>query len=123
MCTTNQEDIEYDELGEILRPHLNGRRLFLSACEMVHEDLAREIIPDSGCFSVIGPNEAIRFTDAAILWASLYHLMFSHSRNGMQHAQLLKVLQNTTKLFQVQMSYFSRSKIQPEGFTRDFLCK
>jgi len=55
MCTTNQDDIDFDELGKILNPHLTGRRLFVSACEMVHIDLARAIIPESGCFSVIGP--------------------------------------------------------------------
>ena len=32
MCTTNQDEIDYDELAEILAPHLSGRRLFLSAC-------------------------------------------------------------------------------------------
>ena len=65
MCTTNQDEIDYDELAEILNPHLRGRRLFLSACSMVHEDLAKEIIPDSGCYSVVGPNEDILFSDAA----------------------------------------------------------
>ena len=68
MCTTNNEDIDYDELAKIVNPHLRNKRHFLSACSMVHEHLARSIIPISGCYSVIGPNDDIAFTDAAILW-------------------------------------------------------
>ena len=61
MCITNQDEIDFKNLGTILRPHLKGRRL--SACAMVHRDLAKAIIPQSGCNSIIGPNEDIRFTD------------------------------------------------------------
>lgn len=123
MCTTNQDEIDYDELAEILNPHLRGRRLFLSACSMVHEDLAKEIIPCSGCYSVIGPNEDILFSDAAILWSAIYHLMFSENDRAMNHAALKKHLTNTTKLFNVGISYFSKSKKLKRGYTKDILRK
>ncbi len=123
MCTTNREDIAFDELGKILNPHLAGRRLFLSACEMVHTDLAKAIIPGSGCFSVIGPNERVRFTDAAILWSSLYHLMFSRNSEAMKRADLLSFLPQTSKLFQVNMSFFSKSASGRHGVSRDLLGK
>lgn len=121
MCTTNQEEIDFDELAEILNPHLADRRLFLSACEMVHKDLAKAIIPKSGCFSVIGPNEPVRFADAAILWSALYHLMFSHSSEAMRRAELRVFLERTCELFQVNMSYFSMDISAPGGMTRDLL--
>lgn len=106
-----------------MNPHLSGCRLFLSACSMVHEDLAKEIIPASGCYSVIGPNEDILFTNAAILWSALYHLMFTHNTNAMKHDELKKHLQNTSRMFEVEISYFSKSKKRERGYTRDILKK
>lgn len=123
MCTTDQTDVDFDELGELLRPHMKGRRLFVSACEMVQKDLAAAVIRGSGCYSVIGPNEAVRFTDAAVLWTSLYHLMFSHSSESMKREQLLQFLRRTAKLFQVSMSYYSASKSSKSGVSRDLLSK
>jgi len=110
-------------LANILNPHLKGRRLFLSACSMVHEDLAKEIIPNSGCNSVVGPNEDILFSDAAILWSSIYHLMFSYDSNSMKHKWLKKQLKSASQLFQVDISYYSRSKKLSRGYTSDLLKK
>jgi hypothetical protein len=123
MCTTNADDIDYDDLANILNPYLEGRRLFLSACSMVHEDLAEAIIPKSGCYSVVGPNEDINFTHAAILWASMYHLMFTHNNEVMKHSELKRYLEDTSKLFEVDISYFSKSKTLKRGFTKDILRK
>ena len=123
MCTTNRDDIDFQELGDILRPHLDGRRLFLSACAMIHPDHAKAIIPQSGCNSVIGPNENISFLDAAVLWSSLYHLMFSSNADAMKRDQLLKFLRQTSKLFQVSMSYFSKSTSTRSGISQDLLTK
>jgi hypothetical protein len=47
--------IDFDELGDLLQPLLKDKRLFLSACSMVHEDMAEYIIPKTVCFSVMGP--------------------------------------------------------------------
>ncbi len=123
MRMTNQEDIDFDELAEILNVHLSDRRLFLSACEMVHIDCAKAIIPRSGCLSVIGPNENVYFSDAAVLWAALYHLMFSHNSEQMKRAELLKFLRRTSVLFEVNMSYFSKSASAPDGVSEDLLRK
>ena len=68
--------IPLPEFGDMMRPFLRHRRLFLSACQVVNDDLARAILPDSECHSVIGPNYAINFDDAVLIWASFYHLMF-----------------------------------------------
>lgn len=123
MCTTNQDEIDFKKLGKIFRPHLNGRRLFLSACAMVHRDLAKAVIPESGCNSIIGPNEDICFTDAAVFWSSLYHLMFSHNTDAMKRTDLLRFLRQTSKLFQVNMSYFSKSTSEKDGVSQDLVIK
>ena len=123
MCTTNQDEIDFDELAEILNPHMKGRRLFVSACELVHLDLAKEIIPKSGCLSVIGPNEKVPFTNATVLWSSLYHLMFTHMSWAMKRKVLLGNLRRVCKLFQVNMSYFAKSESASSGVSRDLLRK
>ncbi len=121
MCTTNQDEIDYDELADLLKPTLSRRRLFLSACSMVHEDMAKEIIPKTGCYSVVGPREDIAFTTAAVFWPAIYHLMFVNNDESMSHADLKRNLKKVTALFDTDIGYFSRSKRFKRGYTRDFL--
>lgn len=52
---TTFENISFAELGEMLAPCLQGRRVFVSACEMAHENLAKQLLPQTGCYSLIGP--------------------------------------------------------------------
>ncbi|MEQ8407305.1 MAG: hypothetical protein RKH07_03425 [Gammaproteobacteria bacterium] len=121
MCTTNQDEIDYDDFAEIINPHMRNRRLFMSACSMVHEDLAKEIIPASGCYSVIGPRTDIKFTDAAVLWTILYHQLFSENYKLISHQALKKCLVETTKLLNIEIAYFSKSKKLKRGYTKDIL--
>ena len=121
MCTTNQDEIDYDELAELLKPHLSNKRLFLSACSMTHDALAAEILPGSGCYSVVGPTENIAFTDAAIMWSAIYHLMFTKSATAMKHAELKRQLQRVTKLFGAPLAYYSKSLVLKRGYTKDLL--
>jgi hypothetical protein len=110
MVTTNQEEIDYDELSSLLRPRMRNKRPFLSACSMVHEDLAKHLIPGSGCYSVIGPDEDIHFHRAAIFWASLYHLMFWKDSEKFTRRQLQKALLETSNLFEVKVRFFYRNQ-------------
>lgn len=121
ICTTNLDEINYDEMSKVLKPHLDGRRLFLSACSMVHEDMAKEIILNSGCYSVVGPTEDIYFSDAAIVWSSIYHLMFSKDSNKMSRKVLKENLTKVCKLFEVQLGYFSKSNKMKRGYSKDLL--
>lgn len=109
VMATTLDHIPFEALGNILRPHLNGRRLFLSACEMATADLASEILEGSGCYSVIGPTSEINFSDAALLWSSFYHLMFRANESRMTRKWIKKHLQSTATLFGVEMNYFSKS--------------
>ncbi|WP_439890914.1 hypothetical protein ACS7SF_17420 [Ralstonia sp. 25C] len=123
LVTTNLEEIDFDELAEMLRPHMNGRRLFLSACSTVHEDLAKALLPASGCYSVVGPTENIYFTDAAIVWGTVYHLMFTEDSERMTSARLKEKLTKVTDLFKVKLAYFAKSKTVKRGYTRDLLSR
>jgi hypothetical protein len=102
--------ITFSELGKILRPHLHGRRVFLSACEMTTGKLADELLLGSGCYSVIGPVETVYFSDAALLWSSFYHLVFRTNDAVMRRKTVLAHLRSTATLFSMRMNYFSASK-------------
>lgn len=90
---------------------------------MVHEDLAKEVIPSSGCYSVVGPTEEIYFSDAAIFWSSVYHLLFSENSKAIGHSALKSILQKACKLFEVKIAYYSKSKKLERGYTKDILKK
>ena len=118
MSTTNQDEIDFDELADILGPHLRYRRLFLSACSMVREDLARKIIPNSGCLSVVGPIKDIYFSDATVVWSSVYHLMFSQNERSMRRSVLKDRLQRVCELFDVEFGFYARSRSNEVGYTK-----
>jgi len=119
LVTTNHEEIDYDEMSDLLKPHICKKRLFLSACSMVHEDMAAYLIPNTGCYSVIGPEDDIHFHKAAIFWASLYHLMFSRDSEKFSRLRLKQVLIQTTALFEVNVRFFSKSDTLSKGFRED----
>lgn len=123
LITTDQDEIDFDELAEMLQPHLKSRRIFLSACAMVHEDLAKAMIPSTGCYSVVGPTEDIRFTDAAVVWLSMYHLLFSDDSERVSHDVLKRTLKKVRSLFRVKLAYYSRSKKLKRGYTGNLLIR
>jgi len=114
--STTLDDIEFKELGTILRPCLEKRRLFVSACEMVNENLAGAVIPKSGCYSIIGPNETVAFSDAAIFWAAFYHLIFKYNTTAMNRAGLRECLKRVSELFGLEISYYSCSEDSRTGY-------
>ena len=120
MSTTNLEEIDYDELADLLKPHLQNKRLFLSACSMVHEDMAAYLIPKTDCFSVIGPVDDIHFHKAAIFWASLYHLLFLKDAEKINRARLRDTLSKTADLFEVNVKFFHRTD-DAKGFGEELL--
>jgi len=121
MCTTNLDDISYSELAALLNPYMKGKRLFLSACAMVHEEMAKAIIPLTQCTSIVGPRQLVGFAEAAVMWPAVYHLMFSASDSAMTHAVLKENLKKVSTLFDVELGYFSKSKLSARGYTMDLL--
>ena len=77
-----------DDLAELLAPHLEGRRLFLSSCLAARSDFATMLLERSKCRSVLAPMNEIRFDDAAVFWTAFYHLMFKAQRHAMSNARI-----------------------------------
>ena len=96
---TTIETIQFPELSNTIGPYLTHVRLFLSACEAVNDDLASELFLDTQIESLIGPAEEIHFGDAAITWASFYHLAFKMDPTGMERYNVLSALQKVVNAF------------------------
>lgn len=106
---TTLDNLPFSEFATLINPHLNEKRLFVSACSAVNDDLAEVIIPKSGCFSLIIPINDIGFHDAAIIWASFYHIMFKENPNRMKRKDILPALRNIVNTFEISLNYFSNS--------------
>lgn len=115
---TTFDDVSYTELGEMLAPCLEGRRVFVSACEMATENLAAEILDGTGCYSLIGPKRKINFDDAAAFWVSFYHLMFKANELKMSGSDLRKRITELSAIYEEPISYFSTSAKHKRGFMR-----
>ena len=114
---TTFEPIPFRQLGDILRPHLSEKRLFVSTCSAVNQDLAQAIFCKSGCISLIGPRKPVDFGDAAITWASFYHMMFKINEGGMGKKNIKRILKRLQSFYDIQLSYFSRTE-DGYGFER-----
>lgn len=116
-CTT-LDDLSLSSFAQILRPHVRSRRLFLSACSLTSEHLAKLLIPGPGCYSILGPGQDVQFGDAAILWASLYHMMFAWDSTAMNGAVLRKRAQAVADMYFVKLNYFGRDRSSKNGFMK-----
>lgn len=116
--STTLDSISFKTIGKLLNPYLKKRRIFVSACSAVNDDLAAAIIPSSGCYSIIGPVKDVYFGHAAIVWASFYHLMFELDHKKMRRKEMLSTLRKLVKTFNVPLDYFSTSKKSPKGYKR-----
>ena len=112
---TTFDTVSYAELGGMLRPHLFGRRVFVSACQMANKTLAKELFQNSGLRSLAGPRENICFDDAAAFWVSFYHLMFKKDYEGMTGGNLRKTIKQLSVMFNEHINYFGARKGNP-GF-------
>jgi hypothetical protein len=121
IATTNLDEITNRELGEMLGKGFADRRLFLSACSIVHKEMASQIIPVTGCYSVVGPRRDIGFAEAAVFWPALYHLMFELDTKAMKRAALSSSLKKVATLFNVDIGYYARSASRKSGFSSDML--
>ncbi|MGC2331546.1 MAG: hypothetical protein WA581_08835 [Candidatus Acidiferrales bacterium] len=96
--------ISFEEFGKEIKPYLYERRLFFSACEVVNPNLQKAIMPGSDCYSLIGPKESIRFSDAVIMWATFYHLMLRNSK-AMKPPKIRAVLHTIKQTFGTTFEY------------------
>ena len=99
---TTLDPLPFSDLGPLLKPHLRNRRLFVSACLATNEALADTIMPNSGCYSILGPDEKVYFGAAAVLWASFYHVMFSADSDAMNYKTIKAKAQEVSDMFRVR---------------------
>lgn len=112
------DDLTYLEFGNLVSHYLFGKRLFLSACQATNSRLIKNIIPGSGCNSVIGPVHNIEFRDAAISWAAFYHLMFKSNPSSMKRDPIIKNLQKVVDTFEQPLNYFFKNSKTVRGYKK-----
>ena len=113
---TTLDSIPFKRLGNILAEMLPGKRLFLSACSAVNDDLADILFNKTGCSSIIGPDDTVNFDDAAIFWSSFYQLMFKQNPRAMKQSRLEKTLKELVALHKIPMKYYTASKTSERGW-------
>lgn len=121
IATTNREEISNAVLARMLGTKVKGRRIFFSACSIIHKEMARAIVPPTQLYSVIGPRKDIGFAEAAVFWPALYHLVFKRDREGMTRATLARSLRKVAQMIGVDIGYYSRSAGRKSGFSRNIL--
>ena len=102
--------LSFKDFARIFGAKLKSRRLFISACGCVNVELVKLLIPSTRCVSVVGPYGVIDFDAAAVIWASYYYLAFRNEQNLMKRPQVLKRLRRLTRLFRINLNYYSRRK-------------
>lgn len=105
---TTLDSIDFGIFSELVTPHLKYRRIFISACSAVNKNLAKEIFPFVKCYSLIGFDKEVHFDDAAITWASFYHIMLKKDR--MKYDDISPILKKLSQLYQIQINYFQANR-------------
>lgn len=108
--STTLDRISFQELGNILGDKLDRKRLFLSSCLSTNKSLAENILSNSDCFSIIGPNEEIDMDNAAIFWSSFYQKMFKDNDRFMKNDKVKEAIKSLKDFFTVSISYFASTK-------------
>ena len=112
---TTFDAVSYTELGKMLRLHLRGRRVFVSACQMANKIFAKELFRDSELLSLTGPREDISIDTTATFWVSFYHLMFKIDYKKMGENNLRKTIKQLSEMYDENINYFGARK-ENHGF-------
>jgi len=114
---TTLDEIPFVEFGPLIKPYLHKRRLFVSACSATNRALADSIMPDSGCYSILGPDQDIYFSDAAVLWASFYHVMFKADSDAMKYKTIKAKAQEVSDMYRVKLKLIGHDEEDSKGYT------
>jgi hypothetical protein len=104
------DKMSFDDFAAKVKPYLDRKRVFFSACEVVNSQLAEALMADSGCYSIIGPKAAINFDDALLMWASFYHLAFRDGEKALLGGKIRWVLRRVRYAFSIEFGYFTSTK-------------
>lgn len=113
--TTGQ--IAAKKFAELLAPHVDKRRVFLSACQGAQSTFAKTLLNRSDCWSVLAPVDNIDFDDAAIFWSSFYHLMFKTNPDLMRRSEIEMTVEECANLVGVRFRLFYRDKDEVKSET------
>lgn len=116
--STTLEKLSFVQLRNTINTSLKDKRLFVSACLAVNDDLAKALMPITKCFSIIGFSKSIGFDEAAIIWASFYHLMFKADNRSMSRKNILQTIRNIARTFEIPLVYYSRSATSETGYKK-----
>jgi len=110
-------EIYFNEFHTYIKLILNGRRVFISACDAVNHinhELANVILRDTGCQSLIGSAEPIDFDDAAMFWSTFYYLAYQDQGDVTKVTRdlIINILRKLTNLYPLDMNYYAFSRSQ-----------
>lgn len=100
--------IASDDMAEILAPHVENRRVFLSSCLAARSTFAQSLLSQSKCLSVLAPMNSIKFDDAAVFWTAFYHLMFKGGKRSMAVRRIKKNVGICASLVQERFRLYYR---------------
>ncbi|OHV22675.1 hypothetical protein EOS93_30835 [Rhizobium sp. RMa-01] len=104
------DHITTHDVGEIVGPALDGKRLFLSTCLASTPAMAEAVFKNGGCTSLAGPKNKINFDDSVILWTSFYHLMFKANQKAMKRDQLRGTLSKCASTVGEKINFYRPGK-------------
>jgi hypothetical protein len=73
-------------------------------------------MPDSGCYSILGPDQDIYFSDAAVLWASFYHVMFAADSTAMKYKTIKAKAQEVADMYRVRLTLIGHDQDHSKGY-------
>jgi hypothetical protein len=111
------------DFARLLAPHVDSRRVFLSACQAAQSEFAKSLLSASGCWSVLAPVDDIFFDDAAIFWSSFYHIMFKNNPDSMNRSGIKRTVEKCADLIGAQFRLFFREDGEVRSETIGQACK
>ena len=108
------DQLEFEDFAEDVRPYLQGRWLFFSACSVVNERLAKAILPNSGCISLVGLKKKINMDDALLMWATFYHLVFRDGGDKLLGGKIRWALRRMRDTYGISFEYYRRTDNAPD---------
>lgn len=117
----------FDDLTDIVGPYIKNRRVFLSACNSTNLELAKELIINCQCYSVIGSPEEIGFDQSAVYWSGFYQRMNEIDSDNMKQTDLLSLIEKLSTAFELPINYYSFKRLENKNFDktrlREFLIR
>jgi len=106
------------DFAEMLAPHVDNRRVFLSACQAAQSEFAKSLLSSSECWSVLAPVDDIYFDDAAIFWSGLlsYHVQGKSGYDGTEAASSDREEMCRSDKCQIQAVFQGRCKVKSKTF-------